>query len=343
MRLPPHFTAIPLLLVALSPASAKFPQDFESPLEVIAFGSCNRDELPQPLWPVIAHNNPDLWIWAGDNIYADWHVPTDGKREKYTVNRQWVTQRYAAQFNREDYAAFRKDTPIVGTWDDHDYGRNNAGASYKLKEVTRDLALSFTEVPIGDPRWTREGLYGAYDFGPTDKRTKVILLDNRYFATGKNADDADMLGSKQRTWLESTLRESDANLHLIVCGTQILSAEHKWEKWADYPEMRKWLLEMLAEEGMPMTVFLSGDRHMHEISVLENESLDYPLVDITSSGMTHYWESFPGEKNSLRHGEVFTGFGFGVLRIDWSGNSPKVTVEIRDQTDGVQNQFVIER
>lgn len=327
----------------LSPAVAKFPEDFESPLEVIAFGSCNRDELPQPLWPAITKNKPDLWIWAGDNIYADWHEPTGGKRVKYTINREWVTKRYAAQFQREDYAAFRKETPIIGTWDDHDYGRNNAGASHKLKEVTRDLALSFMEVPIGDPRWTRKGLYGAYNFGPADKRTKVILLDNRYFATGKNAEKADLLGAEQRAWLESTLRESDANLHLIVSGTQFLSAEHRWEKWADYPEIREWLLKILAEEGMPMTVLLSGDRHIHEISVLENESFDYPLVDITSSGMTHYWDNFPGEKNSLRHGEVFVGLGFGVLRIDWSGSSPIVTVEIRDQANEVQNQFVIER
>ena len=139
-------------------ALAKFPDDFAKPLEVIAFGSCNRDELPQPLWPIIAEENPDLWIWAGDNIYADWHERPDGQRVQFTINREWVTQRYAAQFNQPGYTAFRKETPIIGTWDDHDYGRNNAGAEYEFKEVTRDLALSFMEVPIGDPRWQREGL-----------------------------------------------------------------------------------------------------------------------------------------------------------------------------------------
>ena len=62
-----------ILVSGFQGASAKFPDDFAKPLDVIAFGSCNRDELPQPLWPVIAEENPDLWIWAGDNIYADWH------------------------------------------------------------------------------------------------------------------------------------------------------------------------------------------------------------------------------------------------------------------------------
>jgi len=343
MRLSLYTLALVALTLALSPASAKFPVDFDSPLEVIAFGSCNRDELPQPLWPVITENAPDLWIWGGDNIYADWHQRPDGQKEKYTVNREWITKRYAAQYNHPAYAPFRKATPIIGTWDDHDYGRNNAGASYKLKEVTRDLALSFMEVPIGDPRWQREGIYGAYDFGPAGQRTKVILTDNRYFATGKKADKPDLLGKAQRAWLETTLRESTADLHIFVSGSQILSAEHKYEKWADYPETLAWLLDLLREEDMPMTILLSGDRHIHEISVLEDDALDYPLVDVTSSGLTHPWKDFPGETNALRHGEVFTDLGFGLLRIDWSGETPKVTIEINDQANEVQNSIVVER
>lgn len=327
--------------LVFSSASAKFPDDFASPLEVVAFGSCNRDELPQPLWPVISENTPDLWIWAGDNIYADWYMPPEGLREKYAVNREWIAKRYAAQYNQDGYAPFRKETAIVGTWDDHDYGRNNAGASYPLKEITRDLALSFMEVPIDDPRWQREGLYGAYDFGPDGKRTKVILLDNRYFATGTEAERPELLGGAQRAWVEKTLRESDADLHLIVSGTQILSAEHRYEKWSDYPADREWLLDLLRESGMPLTVLLSGDRHIHEISALKEESFDYPLVDVTSSGLTHSWEKFPGEPNSLRQGEVFTGLGFGLLQIDWSGETPAVTVEIRDKMNEVQNSYLV--
>ena len=335
-----RFTPAFLILSLVASLSAKFPEDFSQPLEVIAFGSCNRDELPQPLWPVITEHAPDLWIWGGDNIYADWYAPPDGKREKYTINRSWVTQRYAAQFNRPDYAAFREQFPVIGTWDDHDFGRNNAGSSYPLKEITRDLALSFLEVPIGDPRWTREGLYGAYDFGPKGQKVKIILLDNRYFATGKKADEPGLLGEAQRAWLAVTLHESKADLHLIVSGTQIISAEHKWEKWADYPEDRAWLLEQIAESET-MTVLLSGDRHIHEISAMEDLDLGYPLVDITSSGLTHAWDSFEGEPNRYRHGEVFTGLGFGLIHIDWSGETPTVELEIRDEANQVQNRFTV--
>ena len=38
---------------------------------IITFGSCNKVQMPQTMWSGIAANNPDLWIWLGDIIYAD--------------------------------------------------------------------------------------------------------------------------------------------------------------------------------------------------------------------------------------------------------------------------------
>ncbi|MDQ8206746.1 alkaline phosphatase D family protein [Coraliomargarita sp. SDUM461003] len=341
MRLSIYTLALASISLLHTPASAKFPDNFDSPLQVIAFGSCNRDELPQPLWPIIADQAPDLWIWGGDNIYADWYQRPNGPKVKYSVNREWITQRYASQYKHPAYAAFRAKTPIIGTWDDHDYGDNNAVGDYKLKQITRDLALSFMEVPISDPRWSREGIYGAYDFGPEGKRTKVILLDNRYFASSRKAEPSDLLGDTQRNWLEKTLQTSTANLHIFVSGTQIISAEHKYEKWADYPGDREWLLQQIALSDTP-TVLISGDRHIHEISVLEDPAIDFPLVDITSSGLTHSWDSFKGEPNRYRYGPVATGLGFGLVKIDWSGAKPTVELQLIDQTAEVSNSYSLQ-
>lgn len=317
---------------------AKFPDNFDQPLEVIAFGSCNRDEMPQPTWPAVTAIKPDLWIWGGDNIYADWYEP-EGKKVKYKVDRAWITERYAAQFNRPDYAAFRKQTPILGTWDDHDYGKNNTVGDYELKEVTRDLALSFMEVPMSDPRWTREGLYGSYDFGPTGKRTRIILLDNRYFATSPKANSPILLGEAQQAWLQDQLIESDADLHIIVTGSQFVSDQHRWDSWGKYPEERQWLIDLIGKHERKV-VFISGDRHIHEISVLKEGDAP-PIADITSSGLTHSWENYPGEENPYRVGEVYPGLGFGVIRIDWSTEEPALTLEIRDAENKVQNEYLL--
>jgi alkaline phosphatase D len=320
-----------------SAANAKYPDNFDEALSVIAFGSCNRDELPQTLWPTIAKNDPDLWIWAGDNIYADWYRPPSGEKVKYTINRDWMTRRYIAQFTNPAYSAFREKTSVIGTWDDHDYGLNNAGAEFDLKEISRDLALSFLEVPLSDPRWARPGLYGSYDFGPEGQRTRIILIDNRYFMTPDDAEEATMLGPVQKQWLEDQIRNSDAELHLIVSGIQFLSNEHRWDTWGKYPRERTWLLNLIKETGKRV-VFISGDRHIHEISIKESDAFPHVVADITSSGMTHSWESFPGEPNPYRFGEVYNGKGFGLIRIDWSGDAPSLTLEIRDTENAVRNR-----
>ncbi len=319
-----------LLSLALSPfASAYHPTDFDTPLEVIAFGSCNRQFLPQPLWPVIAENQPDLWIWGGDNIYGD------------SKDAAVIEAKYQEQLKRPNYAAFRKLFPIVGTWDDHDYGWNDATSTYPLKTITQGLALDFMDVPTNDPRRHREGIYGDYDFGPEGKRVKVILLDNRYFSTKRKAEHRDLLGEVQRNWLADTLRKSTAQINILVSGTQIISNEHNYERWGHFPD-RAWLLNLIRDESIPGVICISGDRHIHEISVLQEDDAPYPLMDVTSSGLTHSWENFKGEPNKHRVDEVHKQLGFGILLIDWNSQPITVTAEIRDRSNQAVNMQRIE-
>jgi len=36
----------------------------------IAIGSCNNQNLTQPLWDILIPRNPVAFVWAGDSIYA---------------------------------------------------------------------------------------------------------------------------------------------------------------------------------------------------------------------------------------------------------------------------------
>jgi alkaline phosphatase D len=77
----------------------------------------------------------------------------------------------------------RETTPLVATWDDHDFGEDDAGGEYPLKEPSRQLFLKFWDEPKDSPRWKRDGLYTSYNYGPPGRRVQVILLDLRYNRT----------------------------------------------------------------------------------------------------------------------------------------------------------------
>ena len=124
---------------------------------------------------------------------------------------------------------------------------------------------------------------------------KVILLDGRYFRDplkkeGKaNVPDpsGDMLGEAQWKWLEHQLTNSDADVHIIGSGVQVLPEEHVYEKWANFPTARQRLLDLLGKTKPNGALLISGDRHMAEVSKVNVPGLGYDLFDITSSGLTH--------------------------------------------------------
>jgi alkaline phosphatase D len=43
-------------------------------------------------------------------------------------------------------------TKVVGVWDDHDYGINDGGMEFSLKNETREMFLRFIREPQDSPR-----------------------------------------------------------------------------------------------------------------------------------------------------------------------------------------------
>lgn len=42
---------------------------------------------------------------------------------------------------------------VIGTWDDHDYGLNDAGKEFSGKNMTQKLLLDFLDEAPDSPRW----------------------------------------------------------------------------------------------------------------------------------------------------------------------------------------------
>lgn len=305
-------------------------------IDRIAFGSCNRQDAPQPLWKPILADQPDLWIWMGDNIYGDSPV-MDTLRAKY--NRQNAVV---------NYQVLKASTPIIGVWDDHDYGINDGGTYFVQKKQSRDLMFDFLDVPANSPDRQREGGYAAHTYGEGEQQVKVILLDGRYFRDTLTRKDrvyqinstGQILGVAQWKWLEDELKTSTARVNFIVSGIQFLPTEHPYEKWANFPQEREKLLDLIASTGVQNPILMSGDRHISEIMKLEDARFPAGLVEVTSSGLTHTWSGIAEEKNSFRVSDLIAQLNYGLATFDWAKD--EVLIEIKGENGAVYAKQLIQ-
>ncbi|MFM8657178.1 MAG: alkaline phosphatase D family protein [Chthoniobacterales bacterium] len=316
----------------------------EEPLSRIAFGSCANEHRPQPIWKAINETKPQLFIFMGDNVYVDSADPAKLK-ESYDLLAEIP-----------GVAELRENTPILATWDDHDYGKNDVGAEWEGKEASKEAFMEFFETPADSPLRKRGGVYDAKIFGPEGKRVQVILLDTRWFRgplhkmtkdevkeerakTKKKVgrylpdenSDSSMLGEEQWEWLAAELKKP-AELRLLVSSIQVIPNEHGWEKWGNLPRERKKLLDIIRDNATNV-IILSGDRHLSEMSLLPPETDGgpfYPLYEGTSSGLNQ--TGLPEEENRFRveDTEIFNQPNFGLLEVDWEQEDPSITLEIRD-------------
>jgi alkaline phosphatase D len=325
------FTLGTLLLVSLLPACSHAKKS--EPLSRIAFGSCCRQDRPAPVWETIVTAKPDVFVFLGDNIYGD------------TEDMAVMRQKYETLAAMPGYQKLRDDATVLATWDDHDMGRNDAGVEYPKKQQSKEELMRFLEEPKTSARRAHDGVYDAYAFGPKGKRVQVILLDTRWFRSPLKSHrdeekrlyyDPDddpaktVLGDAQWMWLEQQLKQP-ADVRIIGSSIQVLSDEHRFEKWNNFPRERQRLLDLIdATTGPEPVVLLSGDRHTAEISKLDRPGKP-PLYDVTASSLNQGGTTPADEPNRYRVGERYSPANFGVIGIDWRGKrSPKLTLELRD-------------
>lgn len=291
------------------------PPEPETTVRRIAFGSCNSPLDETPVWDAVLAASPDVWLWLGDTVYADLPRPageTAEARARVVLDR--MKDHYARQNALPAYARLRERARVLGTWDDHDYGLNDAGADFVGRDEAQRHFLDFYGEPADSPRRARPGVYASYRFGPPGRVVQLILLDTRFFRSplrtgnfpradwidgrpGNYVPDEDpaatLLGEEQWRWLEGCLRQP-ADLRLVVSSIQVVADDHRFEKWGNFPCERRRLFHLIRETGATGVVFLSGDRHTGELSELDPSrepaggriSVGYPLLDLTSSALT---------------------------------------------------------
>jgi len=315
----------------------------EETITRIALGSCANQNRDQPVWEAIAAEDPQLFLFLGDNVYAD------------TEDRDEMRAAYEKLEQKPGFRALRAMCPVIGVWDDHDYGVNDGGADYPAKEMAEEEFHRFFRTPDDAPSRKRPGTYDVRYFGEGDRRLQVILLDTRYFRGPlkklpvrgpdgpyeRQTDPAvTMLGDAQWRWLAKTLRQP-AGMRIILSSIQVIPEDHRWELWQNLPHERARLFRLLKEAETGPVIFLSGDRHMGEISELPASdplSPGFPVYELTSSGLTNAGGGRRGEPN--RHRVSPTNFqkrNFGMVRIDWENRI--ATLELRDVEGNLADSY----
>lgn len=333
-----------LVLVGHAHAEMSFPNK-------ILFGSCAHQDKDMPILDSINKEQPDLFMFLGDNVYGD------------TENMESLAEKYQKLGNKPRFQALRNQSEVIAIWDDHDYGENDAGKEYPQKQASRKIMLDFWKEPKDSPRRTREdGIYTSYFYQQGDKSIQVIMPDLRWnrdpltevgmvenLAQRKLKDmgpyspsedpKASMLGEKQWQWLEKELKKP-ASIKIIASSLQLLSDFTGWESWANFPADRNRLLRFIKEQKINGVLIVSGDTHWGEISRLQ-DGLDYPLWEVTSSGLTQEWKGVSPNKNRV---DGFTyKANYGILDIDWQQADPLITFGLKNSAgeEVMQQQFTL--
>jgi len=309
----------------------------------IAFGSCAKQWQHQPIWDAVITAQPDLFLFLGDAIYAD----TDGKTA-WNVSEGQLRGEWNRMTDKPEFRHARAKIPFMATWDNHDYGTHDGGVEFPLKEKSQAIFLDFFGEPADSKRRKTAGIYDAKIFGPQGRQVQIILLDTRFFKDRYKKDPIPkaerlkagkvggylpdgnpkktLLGDVQWRWLEQQLK-IPADMRLIASSIQIIPDKKGMDEWGNFPLERKKLFDLIAGSGTKGIILLSGNVHFAELS--KSYAEDYPLFELTSSGMTHVSETYAKAANAYRIDGPFIEHNVGLVEIDWEkAPSPLITLKV---------------
>lgn len=339
-------TIRPLLLIAfimtlfaLTVQAVDPPQPLPTDsIQRIAFGSCAKQWQSQPIWNAVITAKPDLWLFLGDAVYAD----TDGKTA-WLVTPEQLAGEWNRLADKPEFQKARTAFPMMATWDNHDYGSHAGGKEFPVKVESQKIFLDFFGEPTDSERRLTPGVYDAKVFGPKGQRVQVIMLDTRYFKdmykkdpTTQDArlkagkvggylpdDDPEktLLGAEQWLWLAEQLMQP-AEVRLIASSIQIIPNEKGMDEWGNFPLERQKLFDLIESTDAKGVVLLSGNVHFAELS--RYDAGEYPLLELTSSGMTHTNEAYAKAANKYRVAGPTTAFNFGIIDLHWQGQSSPI-------------------
>jgi alkaline phosphatase D len=287
----------------------------------IVFGSCPKwqDDRIQPIWPWVAHYEPDILFWIGDNIYGDTLDP-DILREEYRRQREIPALQPVIH-----------NTSSLAVWDDHDFGLNNHDRTNPIKEGAYEVFLEYWPNPsFGLP--DVKGIFYTYTWG----QVEFFVIDGRWYRDPDEDPDTPektMLGAAQYEWLTEKLDASSAVFKVLVSGSGW--SENKGEggdSWAAFLHERNRLFDFIRDHEITGVVLMSGDTHIGELNVIPwSDNGGYDLYDMVSSPLAQVTPDSWLERRPEQRiwPAYFQGSNFGLIDFVMGGD-PIMTYRLVD-------------
>ena len=312
----------------------------------IAFSSCyEQDKYNLPIWQAIKDKQPDVFVFLGDNAYIDSDDPN-----KFTAD-------YQALFANPGIQALKKDTDIMAIWDDHDYGDDDGGKHFAAKDIAKAAFVKAFNYPEINNLPKEQGIFHSRTLTLGNKKVRLIMLDTRWYRDDlllhnlseddrwafelgpykpHTQTDKTLLGNEQWQWLEKIMAEP-VDLNIIATSIQFISEYTAWEIWANFPHERQRMLDLVSKHGLGKTLFISGDVHRGETSMMEFN--DTQLFDITAGPLSSL--AYPAKPNVHRYGGAFIEYNFGMLTVAEVDGALSVTSGLYNTNGEVLETFKV--
>lgn len=282
--------------------------------------------LDSSIFLSMAKEKAAFTLWLGDNWYT---------READYMSNWGLFKRASRDRSLPVLQPLLKAMPQYAIWDDHDYGPNDAGKNYILKNTARHVFTQYWSNPsYGDGG---EAVYTKITWNDVD----IFMLDDRWYRSsdrmrdsidGKPNPDKKMFGEKQLEWLKNELLVSNENgnisFRIIATGSQVLNAFSPYDCFRHFPVEYADFMKFLDDHKIKGLIFLTGDRHHSEIIRMERNG-SYPLYDVTVSPFTSNIAKTSGEEinNPGRVGAEIDVQNYARLSFSGAGPDRKATVE----------------
>jgi len=314
------------------------------------FGSCQQGygATTPDLFPVIAEDSLRFFLQIGDWTYPDFGKPGKGYNESMDMLEE--TYRYRYDYNYPFNSSVLSRMPVAYLYDDHDYAGNDADGTNPFKDNSlKAYSMFFPHYKLDnqDNGIWQKFRFGDVEFFLLDLRTQRSANSNALDSSGKFDPPAGhsilngytINGEDQKTWLENSLKNSDAKWKVIV-STVIFNPRYSdalkderistmfpkvqkgiSDKWAGFPEDIDFLINTIKNNDINNVIMVSGDSHssyiddgtnsvIPEISSSNLDTKNSKLGMLTQLAGYNIWNQ--GSYNDDGHAYGRISFYFGV-------------------------------